>query len=190
MKQNDYLPSAATNQKGKKPKKKKKLLIITLICVVIIVLFGVSGTFGVIKERIQRTIDTYKTQKAIEQFYQGLDEYYQKFAEDIYGGKTPQETLDMFIEALEKGDIDLAAKYFAMDDNLSRKMWEDGLRAQAESGKIQELINIAKQFKPASKQSGVTSTYEFVIIEDNGMVEYSVEMEFNQYSGVWKIKSM
>ena len=69
MKQNDSLPSAATNQKGKKPKKKKKLLIITLICVVIIVLFGVSGTFGVIKERIQRTIDTYKTQKAIEQFY-------------------------------------------------------------------------------------------------------------------------
>jgi len=190
MEQNDSLPPEAANQKGKKPKKKKKLLIITLICVVIIVLFGVSGTLGVIKERIQRTIDTYKTQKAIEQFYQGLDEYYQKFAEDTYGGKTPQETLNMFIEALEKGDIDLAAKYFAMDDNLSRKMWEDGLRAQAESGKIQELINIAKQFKPASKQSGVTSTYEFVIIEDNGMVEYSVEMEFNQYSGVWKIKSM
>ncbi len=189
MEQGDSSPSKTKDQTAKKNKNKKKLIIISFVCVVII-LFGVSGAFGFIKERIQRTIDTYKTQKAIEQFYQGLDEYYQKFAEDTYGGKTPQETLDMFIEALEKGDIDLAAKYFAMDDNLSRKKWEDGLKAQAEAGKIQELINIVKQFKPALKQSSVTSTYEFVIIGDGGMVEYSIEMEFNQYSGVWKIKSM
>jgi len=190
MKQNDSLPSAATNQKGKKPKKKKKLLIITLICVVIIVLFGVSGTFGVIKERIQRTIDTYKTQKAIEQFYQGLDEYYQKFAEDIYGGKTPQETLDMFIEALEKGDIDLAAKYFAMDDNLSRKEWEDGLKQAQQEGRIEEIIKELKKAQPSSSQPGYETAYEFMILGESGLADYSVEMEFNQYSGVWKIKSM
>jgi len=114
-------------------------------------LFAIGGGFEILKERVQRVADTYKTQKALKQYEQALDEYYQKFAEDTYGGKTPQETLDMFIEALENGDIDLAAKYFAMDDNLSRKKWEDGLKAQAEAGKIQELINIVKQFKPSIK---------------------------------------
>lgn len=31
---------------------------------------------------------------------------------DTYGGKTPQETLRMYIEAVEKGDYELASKYF------------------------------------------------------------------------------
>jgi hypothetical protein len=31
---------------------------------------------------------------------------------DTYGGKTPQETLQMYIDAVEKGDYELASKYF------------------------------------------------------------------------------
>jgi len=31
---------------------------------------------------------------------------------DIYGGKIPQETLQMYISAIEKGDYELASKYF------------------------------------------------------------------------------
>jgi len=158
------------------------------VCVVII-LFGVSGAFGLIKERIQRTIDTYKTQKAIEQFYQGLDEYYQKFAEDTYGGKTPQETLDMFIEALENGDIDLAAKYFAMDDNLSRKKWEDGLKQAQQEGRITQIVEELKRAQSNNKEDS-PNYYQFAVFNANGMVKQTIYMEFNQYSGVWKIKSM
>ena len=189
MEQGDSSPSKTKDQTAKKNKNKKKLIIISFVCVVII-LFGVSGAFGLIKERIQRTIDTYKTQKAIEQFYQGLDEYYQKFAEDTYGGKTPQETLDMFIEALEKGDIDLAAKYFAMDDNLSRKKWEDGLKQAQQEGRIGQIVEELKRAQPSTSQPGYETAYEFMILGESGLADYSVEMEFNQYSGVWKIKSM
>ena len=38
-----------------------------------------------------------------------------KIAADTYGGKTPQETLDMFISAVEKGDYELASKYFVVE---------------------------------------------------------------------------
>lgn len=31
---------------------------------------------------------------------------------DTYGGKTPQETLQLYIAAVEKGDYELASKYF------------------------------------------------------------------------------
>ena len=34
---------------------------------------------------------------------------------DTHGGKTPQETLAMYIDAVEKGDYELASKYFIGD---------------------------------------------------------------------------
>lgn len=190
---NDGSSSSKIIEKGnKKAKRKNKLLTATIsfIIIILIIFLTIGGGYGILKERVQRVVAAYKTQKAIKQFNQGLNEYYQKFAEDTYGGKTPQETLDMFIEALEKGDIDLASKYFALDDNLSRKKWEDALKTQANDGKMQDLINITKQFKPASNQINLNTIYEFVVIGSDGLVKYSVEMEYNEYSGVWKIKSM
>lgn len=40
---------------------------------------------------------------------------YQRAMADTYGGKTPQETLQMYIDAVEKGDYELASKYFIED---------------------------------------------------------------------------
>ncbi|OGM98989.1 MAG: hypothetical protein A2915_03440 [Candidatus Yanofskybacteria bacterium RIFCSPLOWO2_01_FULL_41_34] len=36
------------------------------------------------------------------------------YREDKYGGKTPEETYDMFLDALRKGDTTLASKYFVV----------------------------------------------------------------------------
>ena len=176
---------------GSKSKRKKFLLIILgCLLIILVVFFAIGGGFEILKERVQRVADTYKTQKALKQYEQALDEYYQKFAEDTYGGKTPQETLNMFIEALEKGDIDLAAKYFAMDDNLSRKKWEDGLKQAQQEGRIGQIVEELKRAQPSTSQPGYETAYEFMILGESGLADYSIEMEFNQYSGVWKIKSM
>jgi hypothetical protein len=175
----------------KPPKRKKFLLIISMILLIIIlILFTLGGGFGLLRERIQLIIDTYRFKKASEQFYQGLEQYYQAFREDTYGGKTPQETLNMFIEALEKGDIELASKYFAMDDNLSREKWENGLRRAQIEGRISEIINLCYQFKPDRVQSWNTTTYDFVIIGNDNLVHHTLRMKLNEYSGVWKIVSM
>ena len=37
------------------------------------------------------------------------------YRQDKYGGKTPEETFDMFLDALRKEDIDLASKYFVLN---------------------------------------------------------------------------
>lgn len=44
--------------------------------------------------------------------YEKLSEPYYK---DTYGGKTPEETYDLFIDALKKGDVELASKYFVLE---------------------------------------------------------------------------
>jgi hypothetical protein len=48
------------------------------------------------------------------------------YRNDKYGGKTPEETFDMFIAALEKGDIELASKYFVIEKQES---WKQSLTA-------------------------------------------------------------
>lgn len=53
------------------------------------------------------------------------------YRNDTYGGKTPEETFDMFLDALEKGDLELASKYFIVrkqDEYKKRleKMRSDG----------------------------------------------------------------
>jgi hypothetical protein len=40
---------------------------------------------------------------------------YEIAMQDTYGGETPQETLRLYIEAVEKGDYVLASKYFIGD---------------------------------------------------------------------------
>mgnify|MGYP001577108415 CR=1 FL=1 len=57
--------------------------------------------------------------EAVNKFAEDLerlgDELYQKQLADTVGGKTPQETLRMYIEAVEKGDYELASKYFVIE---------------------------------------------------------------------------
>ncbi|MSU75415.1 MAG: hypothetical protein EXS55_02800 [Candidatus Magasanikbacteria bacterium] len=36
-------------------------------------------------------------------------------AKDTIGGQTPQETLQLYIDAVEKGDYEMASKYFVID---------------------------------------------------------------------------
>ena len=45
-----------------------------------------------------------------------IERYEELMRQDTYGGKTPEETLKLFVEALKKEDIELAAKYFSLLD--------------------------------------------------------------------------
>src|SRR3989339_30028 len=68
----------------------------------------------------QRRID--KANETIAKFY----------ASDIYGGETPRETFDMFIDALDSGDVERASKFFVLakqDEWLAKlsKMKADGI---------------------------------------------------------------
>jgi len=175
-----------------KPKRKKLLLVLIIAFgTVVFSLFFLSKGHLVVRELYRQWREAKEGQKAFQQFEQALDEYYQAFKNDTYGGKTPQETLNLFIDALEKGDLDLAAKYFAMDNNLSREKWENALKETAKAGKLSSVIEILKQMKPSPIEPAITTTYEFVIIgKESELVDFSVEMELNEYSGVWKIRSM
>ncbi len=83
---------------------------------------------------------------------------------DIYGGQTPQETFDLFVAALGANDPDLAAKYFILDDNLSRDKWTKALNILKDKGLLTKM----------AEETTFSST----------------NIEFNKYSKVWKIVSI
>jgi hypothetical protein len=166
-----------------KPKKRRAKWIIIALIIILVALFLILGGYNNIKTTI-------KGLWAVNQYNVGIELYEKTMTEDTYGGKTPEETLVMFIDALEKGDIELASKYFVLDDNLSRQKWEDGLKQAQEEGRILKIIKSIDQAEKSENQSGLDSEFQLVILGEDGLAENTIFMKLNEYSKVWKIESM
>jgi hypothetical protein len=114
---------------------------------------------------------------------------------DTYGGKTPQETLDMFIDALRKDNTELASKYFALETNendaenyLTRKKWEQAIAKAKEDGKLSQIVEILSKAQPAG--SAFKNSFGFEVRDENNQLIVDIGMVFNTYTKVWKIESL
>ncbi len=115
--------------------------------------------------------------------------YVQAMTADTYGGKTPQETLDLFIDALKKEDVDLAAKYFMLDDQLSREKWVKALSELKSKGLLDDMAKDIERAKPDADKID-ENDFKFIIYNNEGNVGGWVDMQFNKYSKVWKIENL
>lgn len=126
----------------------------------------------------------------LEKVYQEEErKYVEAMTADTYGGKTPQETLDMFVDALRKEDIELASKYFLLDENLSREKWEDYLTEVRNRGLLNKMADDI-QNRTQSVNGDNETDYGFEILNREGLVAVLIDMYLNKYSGAWKIESL
>jgi len=127
-----------------------------------------------------------------------LSEYFQvkkilRESEDIYrndwiGGKTPQETLNMFISALEANDVALATSYFMPDDAGSREKWRKVLQGAYDRGSFSSAIDDFKKATPAKERIIGNRFYGFATRNENGDVILDISLQFN--GNVWKIDNL
>lgn len=98
----------------------------------------------------------------------------QRLMADTYGGKTPQETLQIFIEAIEKGDYELASRYFIFE---RQKEWEKKLST------IKNIDFLIPTLKDAEKIGGEYSE------DRNSYTIYKPALtNFIRYpNGIWKL---
>lgn len=83
---------------------------------------------------------------------------------DIWGGKTPQETYEMYYSALKKGDIDLASKYFAGVEGKARaKKWLEEMKEKGELGEYISKLPRWEELK--EKEYWDPDGKEFVLIK-------------------------
>lgn len=106
---------------------------------------------------------------------------------DTFGGKTPEETLALFVAALEKGDTETAAKYFVYD-----RMEEMGVAL--EKGQVRDgnkvYLEILK-LTPSSVQVSDRTSRAYVSIQIPGHdLPYDIDLYRDSYSKLWKIEDL
>lgn len=155
--------------------KSKRLIL------VIVVGLGIAGFFvwnGYYRDNPLRT-------------YQAAERrYIEAMTADTYGGKTPQETLDLFVIALRAGDVDLASKYFLLDENASREKWVTNLSTIQNQKRLRQLAELISKAVPNPKDSIDTNDFKYVLKNPDGVIEATINFELNKYSEIWKIESI
>lgn len=115
-------------------------------------------------------------QRAIE----GYKKVEAQYANDSYGGNTPEETLRLFIEALKAGDTDLAAKYFILDK-------QEEVRGDLDLMKDKKLIQtLISQLTKAQLTKKGDSAF-VTLVDENSVVISQMILEINTKNYRWKI---
>src|SRR3989344_4599780 len=122
-------------------------------------------------------------QKALR-YYAELERQYR---EDTYGGKTPEETLQLFIDALKAGDIELASKYFVVEEReKTKKTLQDEFKVD---GNFDYMITGLQKLKRTTGNHNPDEKAFFIIVGEDGIVADQVLLVKNTNS-VWKIVDM
>jgi hypothetical protein len=109
---------------------KKIFKFIGVFLLVLLVLYlGAEAGF-----QVKHRIEVWKADKASEAFNKAIEEM---FKADTYGGKTPEETFNLFVDALKKEDVDLAVKYIVLDIER-RQRYYDEFNEMKKNGKLKE----------------------------------------------------
>jgi hypothetical protein len=139
----------------------------------VVVFLGVGALYGIQYWR-ERTSPEYQA----TEYFKELEKQY---AEDPYGGETPEETLQLFIDALKKGDTELAAKYFILD---KQEEWLEDLEKLGNRDLIDETLDDLNKMKLTKKTED--RAYFTLTDENNGAVS-EVILYRNQKNLLWKI---
>ena len=127
----------------------------------------------------------YQWQKQVDAWQANLRKPY---LEDTYGGKTPEETWAMFLEALKKGDVELASKYFWPEKQVEFKQL---LQNTKDQGNLQTWINQMENLRKSGNQSGAADqvyySFEVYNVQLKQNLTERVVFILSPYTKIWKI---
>lgn len=103
------------------------------------------------------------------------------YQNDRYGGETPEETLALYIDALEKRDVDLAARYYVPEKSNDIKVERV---KDIEAGYLDRHIEI---FRSASSSGNSLPSNRYYFSVREGQNRFEITLEQNQNSKLWKI---
>jgi len=173
-------------KKSKLPSKRRLFVVFGIIALIVIAVL-------LIQYFEPEAVERREGRKNTEEFVELYEGWQKQLSEDTYGGKTPQETLNMFIEALRNEDLELASKYFApeMDEENPEKMTWQGhleyLQGMKEKGFIQRMADDLENYDNEHKFA--EGRYSFLYYNNDGTTSIQIVTHFNENSGVWKIEN-
>ena len=147
-----------------------------LAALAILVILGLGALYFIRYLQYQNS-----PERQAEEFVKAWERAYR---EDTYGGITPEETLQLFIDALKKGDTDLAAKYFLVDD---QEKWRMNLLTTKENNKLELMI---EDLENLVRGKTTNSEVFFVLTDKTNTVTIQMIIGENPYTKKWKIFEM
>ena len=108
----------------------------------------------------------------------------EKYKADNYGSTTPEGTLALFVEALKRGDAELAAKYFIPEKQPEYQ------RGVINWTKLNKNIEIADTLNRATGERINGDGTATMGIFDNSRSFMTIFFIKNNYSGKWKLQSL
>ncbi len=112
-------------------------------------------------------------------------ERYAMLKMDTYGGKTPNETLAMFVDALKKRDYKLAAKYYLP---WEQKEAEEDLKDWMSNKKAFNKFLEAYEDDDLEVNVNKVGTSLILIYFDRKKPPYAVSLQKNEVNNIWKIE--
>ena len=175
--------------------------VLVLVVVAILVIWSLLNLSEIVNS-VQGKLEAWKYQRLVSKMEA-------PYKNDKYGGKTPEETFDLFLDALRKEDVDLASKYFVIP---KQDEWKKTLEKYKENNLLAELINELKNNRlewELTQNDGQVANFQYSFVIDkpsteelplgNGKTQkvtypvgkYSSDIVFEKYlSGVWKISKL
>ena len=161
------------NQNIEKPKKTYWKFVAGFLGIIVVIGGGFFVWNGYLSSEAK---SRRQMEKQYEVYMEWEKRYLDALKQDTYGGKTPEETLKMFIDALKKEDIELASKYFIGDNQEEELRSFDG----ATDENINKVINLLKL--SIKNNGGYSWDEKFFSIDKPLYVSFKIYP-----NGIWKI---
>jgi hypothetical protein len=110
----------------------------------------------------------------------------EQYANDIYGGDTPEETLELFIQALEDGDVDLASRYAVVE---KQDLLLGELKDSIENGFLDDYIDILVDSIKHKSHNEELNSYEFRSVYKGENI-FVARVVLNTSTDKWKISEI
>ena len=143
----------------------------------VIAVLGLAVVYG-LDYYLYRKSPEYQAQK----YFKDLEK---RYAEDTYGGATPEETLRLFVDALKKGDIELASRYFVVE---KQEEWRKTLATAKENNNLHLYIDEVQKANPGKKISA--GKYLFTTVGSDGVAKFVISLVINPTTNRWKIEDL
>lgn len=103
--------------------KKTKIILVLIIALLVLGYWGGRYLWG--WYQVRQLLKIHETELAL-------------LKSDAIGGNTPEQTWQMFLEALRDEDLDLASKYFVLK---RQEEWREALAKIKDAGVLETMIN-------------------------------------------------
>ena len=174
-------------------------LIAVIVLAILVAFVNIAGP------QYLKWVDRYEEAK----YKKIYDQYIEAQKNDTYGGKTPEETFDLFLDALKKNDAELASKYYIID-NQAKALEELKDELQKEGDLNLSLVyftdvrggekvchDIEKKtggcnfryiyITTEDRESLIVGTNDKIFIPKGSERTKATDLELNPYANIWKV---